>query len=730
MAAFLLAPTQPADAGVGVAGPAVLGWQEFTNPPPFAPGAMFLMTDGTVMVQALVDGAGSPGWWRLTPDSSGSYVDGTWSQVASLPADYGPGAYAAAVLPDGRLAVEGGEFNNNVETETNGGAVYNSLTNTWTMVSPPNGGAGTWSQIGDAPSDVLADGRWLIGSLVTPDEAILNPANLTWTTTGGAGKTNDSDEAGFTLLPNGKVLSVDVFDPACGARTTEILDPASFTWSSAGTTPTPLVACEYREIGPQLMTYTGKVFVEGGTSATALYDVTTGTWSSGPNFPVVAGQQQDASDDGAALLPDGNVFLASRTGDVSVNGGMPTHFFLFDGTSFTQAPDYPTSTEGGLGYMLLLPTGQVLYNGWPGGLRIFTDPGSPNPAWAPTPTLIPGRLAAGHTYQLVGRQLNGLSDGAAFGDDYQSSTDYPLVQITNDGTGAVAYARTFGMTNRSIAPGAPSCTNFTLPSGIAPGPSHLRVIANGIASLSAPVTVGAGGSPPDLCPSYTLSMAKAGSGSGTVTTFPAGIDCGATCSHAYPNGTIVTLTATSASGSTFAGWSGGGCSGTGRCITMIGGDTSVTATFRLTETLTLSKRGDGAGTVTSSPAGIDCGTTCSHAYEIGSSVTLTATPAKGSSFGGWSGACTGKASCVVAMTAAHSVTASFVKDCLVPRLKGKGLKAAKRALKAHDCSAGTIKRTFSNTVKKGRVISQKPKPHTRLRHGAKVKLTVSKGRKP
>ena len=82
------------------------------------------------------------------------------------------------------------------------------------------------------------------------------------------------------------------------------------------------------------------------------------------------------------------------------------------------------------------------------------------------------------------------------------------------------------------------------------------------------------------------------------------------------------------------------------------------------------------------------------------------------------------------MTAAHSVTASFLKDCTVPKLKGKRLKAAKRAIRAHDCSVGRIKRAFSMRIKKGRVISQKPKPHKRLRHGAKVNLTVSKGKRP
>jgi hypothetical protein len=731
-AAFLLAPAQPGKAGVqSDSGTAVLGWQAFTNPPPFAPGAMFLMTDGTLMVQALVGGAGSPSWWLLTPDSSGSYVDGTWSQVASLPADYGPGAYAAAVLPDGRLAIDGGEFNNGVPTLSNNGAVFNPLTNTWTTIPPPNGGTGAWAFIGDSPGEVLADGRWMVGDAdsVSTDDAILDPVSLTWTTTGGAGKLNPNTEAGFTLLPNGKVLSVDVFG-SCITPYAESFDPATLEWSSAGTPPAPLTVCgKYAEIGPQLMLDNGKIFVEGATPSTALYDATAGTWSSSPNFPVVDGNQQDASDAGAALLPDGKVLLLSRTGDVSVNNGVPSHFFLFDGTSLTRAPEYPTSTMGGLGYMLLLPTGQVLYNGWPAGLRIFTDPGSPNPAWAPTITVLPTKLAAGSTYQLAGRQLNGLSDGASFGDDYQSSTDYPLVQITNDGTGAIAYARTWGMTNRSIAPDAPSCTNFTLPSGIATGPSELRVIANGIASSPLPVTVGAGGSNQHLCPSYPLSMAKAGSGSGTVTSSPAGIVCGAACSYAYPNGTIVTLTAAPAPGSLFAGWSGGGCTGTGTCLVTVSSNTAVTATFSLAETLTLSRKGDGAGTVTSSPAGIECGTTCSHAYTIGSSVTLTAAPVKGSSFAGWSGACSGKATCVVTMTTARAVTASFVKGCVVPRLKGKSLKAAKRALKAHDCATGTIRHAFSKTVKKGHVISQRPKPRKRLRHGARVKLTVSKGKK-
>lgn len=87
------------------------------------------------------------------------------------------------------------------------------------------------------------------------------------------------------------------------------------------------------------------------------------------------------------------------------------------------------------------------------------------------------------------------------------------------------------------------------------------------------------------------------------------------------------------------------------------GYTNVACSSTTTATLTVSK--SGTGTVTSSPAGINCGATCSASYNSGTSVTLTATAAAGSTFTGWSGACTGTGSCIVTMSAAKSVTATF-----------------------------------------------------------------------
>ncbi|MBL0170348.1 MAG: DUF1566 domain-containing protein [Gemmatimonadaceae bacterium] len=159
----------------------------------------------------------------------------------------------------------------------------------------------------------------------------------------------------------------------------------------------------------------------------------------------------------------------------------------------------------------------------------------------------------------------------------------------------------------------------------------------------------------------TLTVALAGTGSGTVTSTPAGITCGTDCNEAYTAGTVVTLTAASAGSSTFAGWSGGGCTGTGTCVVTMNAAATVTATFTLVSfTMTVNRTGTGSGTVTSSPAGINCGSDCTEPYTSGTVVTLTAASGVGSNFTGWSGGgCTGTGTCVVTMTAATTITSTF-----------------------------------------------------------------------
>jgi hypothetical protein len=160
-------------------------------------------------------------------------------------------------------------------------------------------------------------------------------------------------------------------------------------------------------------------------------------------------------------------------------------------------------------------------------------------------------------------------------------------------------------------------------------------------------------------PPHTLSVSIAGAGSGTVT--GSGINCPGACSVSYASGTVVTLTATPAAGSTFAGWTGAGCTGTGTCQVTMSSDQSVTATFNPipNHTLMVLRSGNGSGSVTGS--GINCPSTCSQSYPEGTSVTLTATPASGSTFAGWTGACSGTGTCTVTMSTDRSVGATFTK---------------------------------------------------------------------
>ena len=159
----------------------------------------------------------------------------------------------------------------------------------------------------------------------------------------------------------------------------------------------------------------------------------------------------------------------------------------------------------------------------------------------------------------------------------------------------------------------------------------------------------------------TLSITKVGSG--TVTSSPAGINCGSDCSEAYTSGTVVVLTASAAAGFTFAGWSGSGC-GTGS-LTMNGSRTCTatftaapqTFTLNVTVVKAISSSGTGNGTVASNPTGINCGSDCSESYTSGTIVALSAIPATGSIFSGWSG--TGCSTGSATMSANRNCTATF-----------------------------------------------------------------------
>jgi|SRR5215813_845329 len=463
---ILLSPAWPAHAQ---------SWQPLNNQPPFNASTALLLTDGTVMVQRVE----ASEWYRLTPDAFGSYVNGTWSQLASLPPDYGPLYYASAVLADGRVIVTGGEYNlSGPAVWSNRGGVYDPLADAWTELSPPEG----WANIGDAQSTVLADGTFMLANPFNTRIALLDPATLTYTVLNPP-KDDRNDEEGWTLLPDGSVLTVD----AIAAPRSQRYIPSLNQWVDAGSTIVRLEDPGSQELGPAVLRPDGTVFATGATGHNAIYDTVSGSWSVGPDFPFVEGEgQYDIADGPASLLPNGNVLCAASPGIFH----SPTHFWEFDGNTLTQVDDIPNGPRipSYVGRMLLLPTGQVLFTDGSRDVEVYTASGTFDPSWAPTITSAPDTVQPGETYTISGTQFNGLSQGAAYGDDAQSATNYPLVRITNLDTGRVLYARTHDHSSMGVATGdAIVSTSFDVPVDIELGDSELEVVANGIPS--APVAL-------------------------------------------------------------------------------------------------------------------------------------------------------------------------------------------------------------------------------------------------
>jgi hypothetical protein len=159
-------------------------------------------------------------------------------------------------------------------------------------------------------------------------------------------------------------------------------------------------------------------------------------------------------------------------------------------------------------------------------------------------------------------------------------------------------------------------------------------------------------------------VSRQGTGSGAVTSAPTGISCGGSCVADYPEGSVVTLTPQADVGSVFVRWTGA-CSGSGACSVTMDAARSVSAQFdvrRFRLSITKTPLGLILGSVTSSPAGINCGLLCATAsatFPSGTVVTLSPQPIVTASFRGWGGDCTGSGGCVLTMDGDKSVTVDF-----------------------------------------------------------------------
>lgn len=231
------------------------------------------------------------------------------------------------------------------------------------------------------------------------------------------------------------------------------------------------------------------------------------------------------------------------------------------------------------------------------------------------------------------------------------------------GGGQVYLGAAIANTNPSGNAGATPTFASTLTSGFITAVAMNFINGSSEFSACVPLTGSAG--------NVLLSVSKTGTGAGAVT--GTGINCGADCSESVPLSTVVALTATPTAGSTFAGWSGGGCSGTSSCNVTVNAATAVNAQFDLITppvTLSVTLSGSGAGSVTGT--GINCGLDCSEPVAPGTTVVLTATATAGSSFVGWSGGCTGTAACSVTVNVATSVNAQFDANPFTVTKSGSG----------------------------------------------------------
>ena len=463
-------------------------WTPLANTNPAAQGMLELLSNGSVMVA----GSAAQAWEQLTPSSTGSYVNATWSPLASMSETR---LYdETAVLPNGNVMVLGGEYTSPPYTYnlTDTGEIYNPVTNAWTAMAPYPG----QFHFGSAATAMLPNGDVLAGrtdgstfiydpptnTWLTTGESY-NAATGTWSTTPALTKPNLDESAGenWTQLANGNIMSVDIWKDV---GQVEIFNTTTMSWSDAGpnTAPAGLVTAG-GWLGPATLLPDGRVFQLGGqNSLTALYNPSTNTWAAGPTLP----NGLETIQSSAAMMSNGDVLFAAGG---ATDG--PIHYFEYNPTNNSLTDVSPAfsltaSSRPFVSHMLALPSGQVLVV-VPGGaantLYVYTPVGSPQAAWQPTITSVAADANGDGNYTLTGTQLNGLSAGASTGGSIEEmASNYPIVELTNS-SGQVYFARTFNWSTTAVATGnTPETTQFSLPAGMPSGTYNLSVVANGIAS--------------------------------------------------------------------------------------------------------------------------------------------------------------------------------------------------------------------------------------------------------
>jgi uncharacterized protein (DUF2141 family) len=510
-----------------------------------------------------------------------------------------------AVWTGSKMIVWGGMYSSYLNT----GGVYDPVADTWTPTSTAGAPSARHNHtaVWTGSKMIVWGGQSVSGDSNTG--GVYDPATDTWTAT----STTGAPSARFyhTAVWTGSAMIVWGGGGGGSLATGGVYDPATDTWTATSMTGAPSARLYHTAVwtGSTMIVWGGYGDSYLGTGG--VYDPATDTWTATSTTASPAGRIYHTAvwtgtkmivwggDNGGALNTGGVYSPATDTWTASSTNGAPSaryyHTAVWAGPKMVVLGGYDGSSFLGAG---------GLYD--PGRYAL---------------TVSRGGTGSGS----VSSSPAGISCGA----DCSESYDYD--------------------TSVTLTPTAGTGSTFTSWSGDCTGSGACVVTMDAPKSVTATFTLN----------TYALTVSTDGTGGGSVSSSPAGISCGVDCSESYGHGTVVTLVPSPDAGSAFTSWAGD-CAGSGACVVTMDAAKSVTATFTPSEyELAVGTDGSGTGTLTSSPAGIDCGSDCSESFAAGTEVTLMHTAAIGSAFVGWSGDCTGSGACVVTMDAAKSVTATF-----------------------------------------------------------------------
>lgn len=447
-------------------------------------GVMLLLSDGSVICKASYDFSNGNIWNKLTPDSTGSYVNGTWSTIAPMADDrlY----FSSQVLRSGKVYVAGGEYGSGVNTAE----IYDPVADTWAPVPMLDAG----DSIADANSQLLPDGR-VMQNIVNSNQIDYGTKNLIYdpasnSFTYGSSCLGDADESAWAVLPDNSILFVDIY-----SLRTDRYHPTLGRWKRDAAAPVMLYDSYINETGPAVNLPDGSVFFLGANSNTAIYipsgDTTAGSWRRGPRIP----DHNGITDGTAASMPDGRVLCAASP----VPNGMdpdsifhsPTYFYEYDyltdsfhmvdapvGGSFVQTSPPSIPTAAYTCQMLNLPDGTILFSSQYYDRYYIYTPG--HPAIDAGKPFISYVSPHGCEFMATGLLFNGISQGSAYGDDWQMATNYPIIRLQSGNR--VYYARTHDWNHTGVQLTGNDTTYFSLPADMPSGDYALYLSTNGISS--------------------------------------------------------------------------------------------------------------------------------------------------------------------------------------------------------------------------------------------------------